>query len=164
MRLPRSANAIGVVDEYGRGLHLVRLHFSVEPGRTGVGFVGTYSPSVTAVRSMQRRVAEALRAEGFAWPDGFVRIASDPEVRELDPTLDLAIAIGLLRASGQAVLGMPESVAYVGELGGGGVIRLPWVSIGDIEKLGDRYHLADVVAGNGRLTIGQLVHCVKTAA
>ena len=88
-------------------------------------------PSVTvvglgdqAVRESRERVRAAIHNSGFAFPDKRVTVNLAPaSLRKSGPGFDLAIACGVLAASGQVPLERLERFAVFGELALGGRIR-----------------------------------------
>ncbi len=134
-----------VVTETHRGLHLtegghiarvlgatlvglegrrVRVEVDVAPGLPGFSLVGLPS---TALRESRERIGAALRHAGFAWPEGRVTVNLAPaDLRKEGASLDLAIALGLLLASGQIPRPSAELLRhclFVGEVTLDGALR-----------------------------------------
>ncbi len=77
-----------------------------------------------AVREARERVRAAIHNSGFAFPDKRVTVNLAPAyLRKSGPGFDLAIACGVLAASGQIPLERLERLAVFGELALGGAIR-----------------------------------------
>jgi len=77
-----------------------------------------------AVREARERVRAAIHNSGFAFPDKRVTVNLAPAyLRKSGPGFDLAIACGVLAASGQIPLDRLERFAVFGELALGGAIR-----------------------------------------
>lgn len=77
-----------------------------------------------AVRESRERVRAAILNSGFAFPDKRVTVNLAPaHLRKSGPGFDLAIACGVLAASGQIPLDRLERFAVFGELALGGAIR-----------------------------------------
>jgi len=97
----------------------VEVHVSVGlPGFTIVGLPDT------ACRESRDRVRAALTTSGIGWPNQRITINLAPSgVRKVGAGLDLAIAVGLLVATGAVPGPAVEGLAFVGELGLDGTIR-----------------------------------------
>ena len=77
-----------------------------------------------AVREARERVRAAIHNSGFTFPDKRVTVNLAPaSLRKSGPGFDLAIACGVLAASGQIPLERLERLAVFGELALGGAIR-----------------------------------------
>lgn len=77
-----------------------------------------------AVRESRERVKVAIQNSGFTFPDKRVTVNLAPAyLRKTGPGFDLAIACGVLAASGQIPLDLLERFAVFGELALGGAIR-----------------------------------------
>ncbi len=77
-----------------------------------------------AVRESRERVQTAIINSGYKFPDKRVTVNLAPaDLRKSGPGFDLAIACGVLAASGQVPLGRLERLAVFGELALGGSIR-----------------------------------------
>lgn len=77
-----------------------------------------------AVREARERVRAAIHNSGFAFPEKRVTVNLAPaSLRKSGPGFDLAIACGVLAASGQIPAERLERVAVFGELALGGAIR-----------------------------------------
>jgi magnesium chelatase family protein len=88
------------------------------PGFTVVGLPDA------AVRESRDRVRAALLSSGLSWPMKRVTVNLAPSgVRKTGPGLDLAIAVGLLVATGELSQAFVEGTAFIGELGLDGTLR-----------------------------------------
>jgi magnesium chelatase family protein len=93
--------------------------------------IGAGLPSFTivglpdaAVRESRERVRSALRNSGFKHPDHRITVNLAPaDVRKAGPGFDLAIAAGILAATGQLPRAVVDNFAMAGELALDGVIR-----------------------------------------
>ena len=110
-----SATLLGVE---GRKI-LVEVHVSNGlPGFTIVGLPDA------ACREARDRVRAALLSSGLPWPTRRVTVNLAPSgVRKAGAGLDLAIAVGLLVASGEIEAAAVAGCAFVGELGLDGTLR-----------------------------------------
>jgi magnesium chelatase family protein len=97
----------------------VEVHEAVGiPGFTIVGLPDT------ACREARDRVRAALTTSGIAWPSKKVTINLAPSgLRKIGAGLDLAIAVGMVVASGLVPPSCVDGLAFVGELGLDGTIR-----------------------------------------
>lgn len=78
----------------------------------------------TAVKESGERVRAAIRQSGFDFPDGKITINLAPaDLPKRGSRFDLAIAIGILAASGQVPADRLEQHEFFGELGFSGVLR-----------------------------------------
>ena len=70
-----------------------------------------------AVRESRERVSAALRNNGFRIPGNRITVNLAPaDIRKEGSSFDLPVAVGILLASGQAVLPVPADVLLSGEL------------------------------------------------
>jgi magnesium chelatase family protein len=78
----------------------------------------------TAVRESRQRMYTALRNNDYHWPGQRITVNLIPAgLKKSGTHLDLAMAIGILAASGQLPAGRLESYLFVGELSLGGDVR-----------------------------------------
>jgi magnesium chelatase family protein len=98
---------------------LVEVHIDGRlPGFTMVGLPDA------AVRESRDRVRAAMASSGCPWPGRHVTVNLAPSgVRKAGSGLDLAIAVGILAATGQVPASSLTGRAFVGELGLDGSIR-----------------------------------------
>jgi magnesium chelatase family protein len=99
----------------------VVVEVDVRPGLPSFTIVGLGD---LAVRESRERVRAALGNQGFELPQRRITVNLAPaSLPKGGPGFDLAIAVGLLAASGQAPGVQLDRVAVVGELSLGGVVR-----------------------------------------
>jgi magnesium chelatase family protein len=99
----------------------VVVEVDVRPGLPSFTIVGLGD---LAVRESRERVRAALGNQGFELPQRRITVNLAPaSLPKGGPGFDLAIAIGLLAASGQAPAVDLSHIAVVGELSLGGVVR-----------------------------------------
>lgn len=115
-----------------------------------------------ACREARDRVRAALLTSGFGWPQRRVTVNLAPSgVRKGGAGLDLAIAVGLLVATGELEFEAVERVSFLGELGLDGSIR----PVPGIIALVDALSTDEVVVPKGCAAEAELVgrHVVRTA-
>ncbi|HWI22550.1 MAG TPA: YifB family Mg chelatase-like AAA ATPase [Baekduia sp.] len=77
-----------------------------------------------AVRESRERVRTAIQNSGFAFPQNRVTVNLAPaDLRKRGPGFDMAIAVGILAASGQVPIDLLDRIAVYGELALGGELR-----------------------------------------
>lgn len=163
LAIVRSATLIGV------GGQPVTVEVHVAGGLPGFSIVGLPDASCREARD---RVRAALLCSRKAWPATRVTVNLAPSgIRKVGAGLDLAIAVGLLVASGQ----LPSSAldaGYLGELGLDGTVRpvtgaLPMVAAVDAPMVvvarGNETEAALVAGTDVRSvrSVGELVACVE---
>ena len=85
------------------------------PGLPAVNVVGM---AESTVRESKERVRSAIISSGFKWPDSRITINLSPaELPKVGARFDLAIAVGLLAASGQIKPDLADGREFYGELG-----------------------------------------------
>lgn len=90
----------------------------------------------TSCREARDRVRAALLTSGFTWPDTRTTVNLAPSsVRKIGSSLDLAIAVGVLVASGQVPAEAVGERAFVGELGLDGSLRHVPGTLGLVEAI-----------------------------
>lgn len=103
---------------FGVGATVVSVEVDVARGLPSVGIVGLPQASVTESRW---RVRSAVENAGLAWPGSRVTIGLSPaDLPKTGTSLDLAIAVGVLRATGQVPLtcrALTGPALFLGELG-----------------------------------------------
>jgi magnesium chelatase family protein len=98
----------------------VEVEVDVTTGIPAVRIVGLPD---TAVGEARERIRSAIRASGFTWPARRITVNLAPaDLRKSGGSFDLAIALGILAASGQLQL-KGRSIAAVGELALDGRVR-----------------------------------------
>ena len=101
--------------------HAVTVEVHVSGGLPSFTVVG--SPD-SACREASGRVRAALLSSGCEWPMRRITVnLAPPTVRKVGSGLDLAIAVGLLVASGQVPEAAVDGTAFLGELGLDGSVR-----------------------------------------
>ena len=77
-----------------------------------------------AVKESKERVRAALRNSGFEYPSGRIIVNMAPaDMRKEGPIYDLAIAVGVLKVSGQLEAGAYSEALFFGELALNGEVR-----------------------------------------
>jgi magnesium chelatase family protein len=114
------ARSLGAVVSGVSG-HLVRVEVDHSQGLPTVGLVGL--PDASVIES-KHRAKTAIVNSGLRWPKGRVTISLSPaELRKHGAGLDLAIAMGILGATGQIAIEHIANTVFVGELGLDGALR-----------------------------------------
>ena len=105
------------------GIEAEPVHVEVDLNRGLPAFTVVGLPD-TSVRESRERVRSALTNCGFEFPMRRITANLAPgDLRKAGPGFDLAIAAGLLAASGQIPLGLLDQLAFAGELALDGTIR-----------------------------------------
>ena len=98
----------------------VEVEVDVTTGIPAVRIVGLPD---TAVGEARERIRSAIRSSGFTWPARRITVNLAPaDLRKSGGSFDLAIALGILAASGQVQISS-SAVAAVGELALDGRVR-----------------------------------------
>jgi magnesium chelatase family protein len=106
---------------FGARRHRVTVEVHLAKGLPGFHVVRLPDESI---RESRDRVRAAVMSAGVPWPDTKVRANLAPsQQRESGSGLDLAIAVGVLPASGRLSLDAVSGLAFIGELGLDGSIR-----------------------------------------
>lgn len=106
---------------YGAEGQPVRVEVHVGKGLPGFTISGLPDESVREARD---RVRAAILSCGLAYPDIRITLNLAPsDHRKTGSGLDLAIAIGILAASGVVPVGATEGLSFLGELGLDGSVR-----------------------------------------
>ena len=104
---------------WGLETELIAVEVDVSSGLPGFDIVGLPD---SAVREARERVRSAIRNSGFEFPLRRITVNLAPAERRKEGTgFDLAIALGILRASGQ--LAAPVAELCLGELALDGAVR-----------------------------------------
>lgn len=99
----------------------VRVEVHVAQGLPGFTIVGLPD---TACREARDRVRAAVMSSGFSWPQKRITVNLAPSgLKKTGAGLDLAIAVGVLAASGDVALAAIEGMGFIGELGLDGRVR-----------------------------------------
>lgn len=106
---------------YGLQGYLVRVEVDIGGGLPAFEIVGL--PDV-AVREARDRVRAALKNAGFTFPLGRITVNLAPaDIRKEGPGYDLALAAGILAATGQVPAEAAARFVYLGELSLEGTVR-----------------------------------------
>jgi magnesium chelatase family protein len=106
---------------FGARGHRVTVEVHVAKGLPGFHVVGLPDESI---RESRDRVRAAVMSAGVPWPDTKVTVNLAPsQQRKSGSGLDLAIAVGVMVASGRLPVDAVSGLAFVGELGLDGSIR-----------------------------------------
>ncbi|MBI1377772.1 MAG: YifB family Mg chelatase-like AAA ATPase [Frankiales bacterium] len=101
--------------------HVIGVEAHVSIGVSGFSVVGLADKLVTEARD---RCRSAVLNTGLEWPGPKITVGLSPaELPKRGPTLDLAIALALLAASGQVPQATAHESVVVGELGLDGRVR-----------------------------------------
>jgi magnesium chelatase family protein len=130
----RSATLTGVDGQ------VVTVEVHVSSGLPGYHVVGLPD---AAVRESRERVRAALLSSGMEFPKGRITVNLAPGgVRKTGAGFELAVALGLLAATGELPDGVLDGVGVLGELGLDGSVR----SVPGVLALVDALRAADVSA------------------
>jgi len=145
----------------------VSVEVHVSNGLPGFTIVGLPD---AAVRESRDRVRAALLSSGLPWPLRRVTVNLAPSgVRKGGAGLDLAIAVGVLVATGELPPGCTEGLTFCGELGLNGSLRhVPgMIALADaaaprglVVPLGDARE-ASLVRGDGARGVSSLADLVR---
>jgi len=141
--------------QLGLDAPLVRVEVYCGPGLPQVNIVGL---AETTVRESRDRVQAALVNSGFAFPDGRVTINLSPaDLPKEGGRYDLAIALGMLAATGQLDPGGLEDTEFYGELSLSGALRpVPGLLVAAVQaaRAGHRLIVPAVDVHQARLAPG----------
>jgi len=148
---------------------LVRVEVYCGPGLPQVNIVGL---AETAVRESRDRVQAALINSGFSFPDGRVTINLAPaDLPKEGGRYDLAIALGMLVASGQLPPAGLEATEFYGELSLSGQLRpVPGLLVAAVQAASDGHRLVvpEASAPEARLApqvaVGAVTDLLRLAA
>ena len=106
------------------GIEPRRVTVEVDANNAGLPAFAIVGLGDRSVREARERVRSAIVNSGFAFPKGKVTVNLAPAyLRKQGPGFDLAIACGILAASGQVPAAALERYAVFGELGLDGQLR-----------------------------------------
>ncbi|MDO5044208.1 MAG: magnesium chelatase domain-containing protein [Coriobacteriia bacterium] len=92
----------------------VKVEVDISPGIPQISIVGMADQ---AIREASLRVRTALKASGYQIPRAKILVNLSPSgMRKSGSGFDLAIALGILQASGQIFLAAVKDSVFVGEL------------------------------------------------
>jgi magnesium chelatase family protein len=138
--------------------HRVAVEVHAARGVPGLTIVGLPDASCREARD---RVRAAVLASNAKWPDQRITVNLAPSsTRKVGSALDLAIAIGVLVASGELEHEQVRHVAFVGELGLDGTVR----PVAGIVPMVDALDAEAVVVPVGAATDAELVEGPKVRA
>jgi magnesium chelatase family protein len=101
--------------------HLIRVEVQVAAGLPGFSLVGLPDASI---RESRDRARAAVLSSGYPWPKHKITVNLAPSSdRKGGSGLDLAIAVGVLAASGVIPPAAIDELAFIGELGLDGSLR-----------------------------------------
>ncbi len=110
----------------------------------------------TSCREARDRVRAALQSSGEEWPQRKITVNLAPsDLKKSGPSLDLAIAIGILAAVGRIDSELLDTVGFLGELGLDGSIR----PVRGALPMGDVVKTETVVAAMGNAAEMSLLDC-----
>ncbi len=105
------------------GIQALPVHVEVDTSRQLPMFTVVGLPD-GAIRESRERVMAAVRNAGFQWPRRRVTVNLAPaDVRKEGSAFDLAIAVGILAASGQLATDRLDDFVLLGELSLDGTLR-----------------------------------------
>ncbi|MBI4860766.1 MAG: YifB family Mg chelatase-like AAA ATPase [Candidatus Riflebacteria bacterium] len=138
--------AASVVGIEGR---LICVEVDLSPGLPAVTIVGLPD---TSVQESKERVRSAIRNSGFDYPLRRVTVNLAPaNVRKAGVTFDLAVAVGILAASGQVPVERLDGLVLCGELGLDGSLRpIPGVLAVTCDLAAQGHHEVLVPVDNAR--------------
>ena len=125
---------------------LVRVEVYCGAGLPQVNIVGL---AETAVRESRDRVQAALLNSGYAFPDGRVTVNLAPaDLPKEGGRYDLAIALGMLVASGQLAPGALDATEFYGELSLSGQLRpVPGLLVAAVQAAREGHRVVVPAAG-----------------
>src|SRR3954470_15742751 len=107
-----------------RGIDSQRVTVEVDIRTRGLPAFTIVGLPDRAVRESRERVRAALKNSGFDFPEGRITVNLAPaDIRKAGPAFDLALAVGLLSASGQIPDGSTVGCAVCGEVSLTGALR-----------------------------------------
>ncbi|MFH1281195.1 MAG: YifB family Mg chelatase-like AAA ATPase [Candidatus Omnitrophota bacterium] len=106
----------------GLDAYPVEIEIDVANGLPTINLVGLAD---TAIKESKERVRSAIKNSGFEWPAKRITVSLAPSnIKKEGASFDLAIALGILAASGQINSGLLENYSFLGELSLDGQLRL----------------------------------------
>lgn len=106
---------------FGMDAYPVEIEADVSNGLPAVAVVGLAD---TAIKESRERVKSAVKNSGFQWPEGRITLNLAPSDMKKEGTcFDLAIALGILAATGQIDDMVIKKFCVIGELSLDGTIR-----------------------------------------
>ena len=106
---------------FGIEAYPIEIEIDVSRGLPAVSIVGLAD---TSVRESKERVKSAIKNSGFSWPQERITVSLAPsDIKKEGASYDLAIALGVLAASGQINCSQSENFFIMGELALDGSLR-----------------------------------------
>ncbi|MBM3244313.1 MAG: YifB family Mg chelatase-like AAA ATPase [Candidatus Omnitrophica bacterium] len=106
---------------FGIEAYPIEIEIDVSRGLPAVSIVGLAD---TSVRESKERVKSAIKNSGFSWPQERITVSLAPsDIKKEGASYDLAIALGVLAASGQINCSQSENFFIMGELALNGSLR-----------------------------------------
>lgn len=140
---------------------------------TGIPAVRIVGLPDAAVGEARERIRSAIRSSGYTWPARRITVNLAPaDLKKSGGSFDLAIALGILAASGQIQL-RDRRIAAIGELSLDGRVRDVPGSVPLALPLADRHNVVTIVPNTVLLPsttrgvvchVGTLVDAARTAA
>lgn len=120
--------------------HIIRVEVDVSNGLPIFDVVGL---PAAAVRESRERVRSAVRNSGYEFPLQRITVNLAPaDIKKDGSSLDLAIAMGILAATGQCAESKLQNYVFVGELSLEGALRpIPGVLAMAVSLAGSKYNL-----------------------
>ncbi len=132
----------------------VRVEVHIGKGLPGFRIVGQPDPTC---RESRDRVRAAVMSAGHEWPTKCITVNLAPSgPRKIGAGLDLAIAVGVIVASGQLPVASVDGLGFVGELGlDGSLRRVPGVApmvavLGDLDPVVPAASVAEALVASPR--------------
>lgn len=99
----------------------IEIEVDISSGLPAITLVGMAD---TCIRESRERVKSAIKNSGFRWPEGRTTVSLAPsDIKKEGACFDLAIALGILNASGALNTGILENCCILGELSLDGSLR-----------------------------------------
>ncbi|MCX7926612.1 MAG: YifB family Mg chelatase-like AAA ATPase [Candidatus Omnitrophica bacterium] len=106
---------------FGLEAYPIEIQVDISKGLPMINLVGLANPSI---QESKVRVKSAIKNSGFLWPSGKITICLAPsDVKKSGTGFDLAIALGILAASGQISSECLNNFCFLGELSLNGEVR-----------------------------------------
>ena len=157
-----------VVSASTHGIEAYLVHVEVDTSRQLPTFTVVGLPD-SAVRESRERVMAAIRNSGYEWPRRRVTVNLAPaDVRKEGSAFDLAIAVGILSASGQLDDTLLADYALLGELSLDGSVRPVRGALSMAMEMAQQQVYAMIVPRQNMeeaaMAAGPLVYGVRTLA
>jgi magnesium chelatase family protein len=113
------ARALSVA-EFGGRMRIFTVNAAIENGSPLRTLIGTAMESWPQRRD---RIRAAVTRSGLAWPDGEIDVMTSPNTVNASEASDLAVAVAILAASGQAPAPAAQDAIFYAGLGNDGCLR-----------------------------------------